>query len=67
MPFSLDSSFEENGFDPLILETDVDIDWTIHSDATRTSNTGPSSGYYSHSYAYLEASGNRIDDVARFV
>ena len=35
-----------------------DLDWTVNSNGTPSSNTGPSSAVEGNSYIYVEASGN---------
>ncbi|MBP2832456.1 choice-of-anchor J domain-containing protein [Aquimarina sp. U1-2] len=48
----------EPGFGSWIQETSDDIDWTLDSNTTPSSNTGPSAPSNGDNYAFTEASGN---------
>jgi len=38
------------------------FDWTVHSGATKSGDTGPQSAYHGYFYAYIEASDPRRPD-----
>lgn len=62
--FPYTESFE-NGFGAWTQGANDDIDWTHHSGATRSSNTGPSKAAHEDHYLYVEASfGNHPNKVA---
>ena len=48
----------ESGLETWTQDTGDDLDWTVNSNGTPSSNTGPSSASDGSNYIYVEASGN---------
>ena len=57
----------ENDFCNLLQPTDDDFDWQRLNEATPTSHTGPTTGYNSEYFTYIEASPQREGDIAVYV